>query len=183
MAARGRDVTRILILWLLVESPLHGYAVRRILAERGLAFWFPVDYGSIYAVLGALERQGYAQALETEREGARPERTRYAITPRGRRHLEELLREAWRHISTAADPVQAALLARDELEGAEVTRLLEQRVGDLEARLAALHAMARSAPDPAMVTRQLVLTQAELAWAREQLQSPHTPIGEEGAET
>src|SRR6267378_4287821 len=128
MAARGRDVTRILILWLLVESPQYGYAVRRILAERGLAFWFPVDYGSIYAVLGALERQGHARALQTEREGARPERTRYAITPSGRRHLEALLRAAWRHISTAADPVQAALLAQAELEESEVTALLEQRV-------------------------------------------------------
>ena len=175
MAGRGREVTRILILWLLSESPLHGYAVRRILAERGLAFWFPVDYGSIYAVLAALEQKGYVTALEAERQGARPERTRYAITQAGRRHLEELVEAAWQHINTAADPVQAALLANHELDAAEIQRFLHERLGQLEARREQIASMARSAPNPAMVDRQLALIEAEIEWTQKQLRKESTP--------
>ena len=64
------------------------------------------------------------------------------------------------------------MLARADLEESEVTSLLAQRVRDLEARLGELQAMARSAPSPAMVDRQLVLTQAELTWTRAQLPTP-----------
>ena len=84
-------LTRLLILWLLSEQSLHGYRIKRILDEETLAVWFPTRVGSIYAVLRTLVREGQVEAVAVEREGQRPERTRYAITAQGRRHFEDLL--------------------------------------------------------------------------------------------
>jgi DNA-binding PadR family transcriptional regulator len=153
-----------LILWLLSETSLHGYRIKKVLDDEGLRFWFPVEYGSIYAVLRTLSRGGYVKALSVEREGQRPERTRYSITPAGRRHLQELLRRAWRELPSPAEPILVALAARSELEDEEVSSLVSQRRAALETRLAQLDALARAAPAEEMVDRQRALTSAELQW-------------------
>jgi DNA-binding PadR family transcriptional regulator len=154
-----------LILWLLSETPHHGYRIKKILEEETLRFWFPLEYGSIYAVLRSLVRGGYVEAVAVEREGQRPERTRYAITRSGRRHLEELLRRAWRELRSPAEPIQLALAAQPELEEAEAEELLGERVDALRERLRLLDELARSAPAREMVDRQRALTRAELRWA------------------
>lgn len=158
-------MTRLLILWLLSEAPLHGYRMKKILDDEGLRFWFPIDVGSIYAVLRSLVKGGFVTVAAVEREGQRPERTRYAITREGRDHLAELLARAWRELPSPADPFQLALAARSELTEVEVERLLAERVDALRDRTATLDQLARSAPAPAMVDRQRALTSAELEWA------------------
>jgi DNA-binding PadR family transcriptional regulator len=158
-------LTRLLILWLLSEAPGHGYRIKKILDDDGLRFWFPIDAGSIYAVLRSLVKGGFVEVAAVEREGQRPERTRYAITREGRQHLADLLGRAWRELASPADPFQLALAARSELAEEEVERLLGVRIEALRDRLAALDQLRRSAPDPAMVERQRALTTAELEWA------------------
>ena len=165
MARSGPVLTRLLILWLLSEAPGHGYRIKKILDDEGLRFWFPIETGSIYAVLRSLVKGGFVTVEGVEREGQRPERTRYAITRDGREHFNELLSQAWRELRSPADPFQLALAARSELTGAEVTGLLGERIDALRARIAALNELARSAPAPEMVERQRLLTEAELAWA------------------
>lgn len=162
-------LTRLLILWLLSEGPLHGYRIKKILDDEGLRFWFPVEYASIYAVLRTLSRHGHVEPIAVEREGLRPERTRYAITQDGRAYLAELLRKAWRELPSPAEPIQLALAARSELAEEEVRQLLEVRREALGERLARLDELARSAPAPEMVDRQRALTQAELRWVQEQI--------------
>lgn len=162
-------LTRLLILWLLSESPLHGYRIKKILDDETLRFWFPVEYGSIYSVLRTLERQGHVRALAVEREGARPARTRYAITREGREHLRELLRTAWRELPSPAEPFQLALAARSELAEEEVEELLAERRAALDARLTHLDEVARSAPAGEMAERQRALTLAELGWIEQQM--------------
>jgi DNA-binding PadR family transcriptional regulator len=159
-------LTRLLVLWLLSEQPHHGYRIKKILDDEALLFWFPVEYGSIYAVLRSLVRNGYVETVAVERDGHRPERTLYAITPAGRRHLAELLERAWQELSPAGDPIALALAARSDLadEGL-VPSLLEARLSALRARLGRLDALERSAPAPEMVDRQRALTRAELEWA------------------
>jgi DNA-binding PadR family transcriptional regulator len=159
-------LTRLLILWLLSEQSLHGYQIKKTLDEDSLRFWFPVEYGSVYAVLRTMVKQGYVTPAGVEREGRRPERTRFAITRDGRRHLEDLLRRAWRELPSPADPVHVALAARSELDEAEVGELLEQRAAALGERLAALDRLSRSAPAWEMVERQRALTETELRWAQ-----------------
>jgi DNA-binding PadR family transcriptional regulator len=158
-------LTRLLVLWLLSEQPLHGYRIKKILDDDALRFWFPVEYASIYAVLRSLVRGGYVETVAVEREGQRPERTRYAITPEGRRHLVELLERAWRELPPAGDALALALAARSDLEDERrVQELLAERRDALSERLGRLDALARSAPAPEMVDRRRALTEAELEW-------------------
>jgi len=162
-------LSRMLVLWLLSEQPLHGYRIKRILDDEGLRFWFPIEFGSIYAVLRTLVKAGHVEAAAVEREGRRPERTRYAITPAGRRYLAELLERAWQELPSPGDPFALALAARSDLEDEErVPELLQARMRALRARLARLDGLARAAPAPELVERQRALTVAELAWAEAQ---------------
>lgn len=159
-------LTRLLILWLLSEQSLHGYRIKKILDDPGLRFWFPVEFGSIYAVLRSLLRGGYVDAVGVEREGQRPTRTRYAITREGRSHFAELLERAWRELPSPADSFTLALAARSDLEDERrVPHLLGARVAALQERLAQLEKLERAAPAPEMVERQRALTNAELEWA------------------
>lgn len=158
-------LTRLLVLWLLSEQSLHGYRIKKILDDEALRFWFPVEYASIYAVLRSLVRGGYVEAVAVEREGQRPERTRYGITGEGRRHLAELLERAWRELPSAGDPLALALAARSDLEDeSRVPELLAARRDGLRERLERLESQARSAPAPEMVDRLRALTRAELGW-------------------
>lgn len=163
-------LTRLLILWLLSEGPLHGYRIKKILDDETLRFWFPVEYGSIYAVLRTLERHGFVKPLAVEREGQRPARTRYEITRDGREHLRELLRKAWRDLPSPGEPFQLALAARSELPEAEVEQLLCERRDALGARIVQLDELAMSAPAPEMAERQRALTVTELRWVKEQIE-------------
>lgn len=169
MARGGPPLTRLLILWLLSEGPLHGYRIKRILEDDSLRFWFPVEYASIYAVLRTLVKDGQVKIVAVEREGQRPERTRYAITRAGRKQFAELLAQTWREPPSPVEAMQLALAARAELSDDEIEELLGERVEALRGRLKTLDGLARSAPAPDMVERQRALTKAELAWAQQQL--------------
>jgi DNA-binding PadR family transcriptional regulator len=164
-------LSRLLVLWLLSEAQLHGYRIKRILDDEALRFWFPIEYGSIYAVLRSLVKAGYVRTVAVEREGNRPERTRYAITATGRRHLAELLERAWRELPASADPIVLALAARSDLaDERRVPALLADRAAALRERLSELARLERSAPAPEMVERERALLQAELSWAETMLE-------------
>ena len=105
-----------------------------------------------------------------EREGQRPERTRYRITQSGREHFRELLRKAWSEPARIADSLNLALAARAELEEGEAVTLLSDRRDALRNRLLEVERVQSSAPDPEMVDRMRILTQAELTWVEELLE-------------
>jgi DNA-binding PadR family transcriptional regulator/ADP-ribose pyrophosphatase YjhB (NUDIX family) len=157
-------LTRLLILWLLSEQPLHGYRIKRILDDPALRFWFALDYGSVYAVLRTLEREGLVEQAALEQEGGRPPRRRYAITRAGRTALGELLREAWVDLPRSGEPVDLAVAARSELEDREVDDLLARRSRALRDRVRELSELRKSAPTQDLVTRHIALAEAELAW-------------------
>jgi DNA-binding PadR family transcriptional regulator len=160
------------VLWLLSEQSLHGYRIKKILDDQGLRFWFPIEFASIYSILRSLVKAGYVEAVLVEREGQRPQRTRYAITREGRRHLAELLERAWRELPSPADPFALALAARSDLEDdRRVPQLLRERVAALRERLDLLEEIERSAPAREMAERQRALTRAELEWAETLLAS------------
>jgi DNA-binding PadR family transcriptional regulator len=159
-------LTRMLVLWLLSEGPLHGYRIRSILGDDTLGFWFPLEDASIYSCLRTLVKRGYARVLGKERAGRRPPRTRYAVTPQGRDHLRELLRRAWVELPATAEPVALALAATSELERGEVAELLAARESALRERLRALPAVRRRAPAGEMAERLAALTRAEIRWLK-----------------
>jgi DNA-binding PadR family transcriptional regulator len=164
MATGSATLTRLVVLWLLSEGPLHGYRIKKILDDEGLSFWFPIEYASIYTVLRTLVKTDHVRIVAVERDGQRPERTRYSITRSGRRHLNALLERAWREPPRPADPIQLALAARSELGEERVAALILERAEALRQRLILLERLGRSAPAPEMVGRQAALTRAELEW-------------------
>jgi DNA-binding PadR family transcriptional regulator len=77
------------LLGLLAGGPRHGYDLKRAHDER-LPQAKPLAFGQVYATLGRLERDGYVTEAGQEREGG-PDRTSYALTDEGRRHLDAWL--------------------------------------------------------------------------------------------
>lgn len=76
---------RFAILGLLVEQPLHGYAIQAALEERFAELCEPSP-GDVYRALATLERAG-SVARASARVGRRPERKVYSPTVQGRAAL------------------------------------------------------------------------------------------------
>jgi DNA-binding PadR family transcriptional regulator len=80
------------LLGILAGGPAHGYDLKR---DHDMRFpgAKPLAYGQVYATLARLERDGDAEIAETA-QGGGPERTVYALTPEGRRTLDDWLEQA-----------------------------------------------------------------------------------------
>jgi DNA-binding PadR family transcriptional regulator len=157
-------LVRLLVLWLLSEQPLHGYRIKRALDDEGVAFWFPVEFASVYSLLRTLVKQGHAEELGLEQEGARPERMLYRISRKGRAHYRDLLERAWSEPEPPGERVLVALAALPDLAPERLQAALQRRKAALTERLAQCAALADAAPEPAMVQRTLALTRADLKW-------------------
>ncbi|MEM7123455.1 MAG: PadR family transcriptional regulator [Pseudomonadota bacterium] len=161
--------TRLLILWLLSEHPRHGYQIKSILTDPGLAFWFPIEDASIYAMLRSLTKQGLARVAGEERVGKRPSRTLYKITPQGRAALAAELANAWGGVTENGRPIHAVLAARDEFEPYELCDGLKARLSALSARRERLDVLSLRAPSPFLARREAALLDAEIAWAEQEI--------------
>ena len=80
-----------LVLVVLANEPMHGYALKWILAEKSKYHIQPV-FGRLYPLLAILERRGLI-AGSIELAGRSRVRKVYAITSRGRTRLEFLIRQ------------------------------------------------------------------------------------------
>src|SRR6201987_3726942 len=81
------------VLVCLCEKPMHPYEVAQTLRQRAKQESVRLNYGSLYAVVEALEKRGLIKATGTIREGKRPERTVYEITDDGSREMVDWLTE------------------------------------------------------------------------------------------
>jgi len=128
------------VLACLVERPMHPYEISTTLRTRGKERSIKLNYGSLYSVVGALEKHGLICARETVREGRRPERTVYAVTDAGRAEFEDWLAELLSTPTTEPSSLEAALSLAAGLPPDEVARLLQQRCQRLEIETAGLQA-------------------------------------------
>jgi DNA-binding PadR family transcriptional regulator len=128
------------VLSLLRERPMHPYEIQRLLKERHKDDVLVLKRGSLYHAIRRLGEAGLIEAVDTTREGRRPERTTYRITRAGERALVEWLRtliavpRRERSEFTAAVSFLVHLTPEDA-----VVRLL-RRIEQLEAEIAALDA-------------------------------------------
>ena len=60
---------------------MHPYEILQILKARHKDDVLVLRRGSLYHAIRRLEQDGFILALETTREGRRPERTTYQLTP------------------------------------------------------------------------------------------------------
>src|ERR687886_476440 len=162
------------VMALLYERPMHPYEMVSLMRERGKHESVRLRYSSLYSVVETLQREGLIVALETQREGRRPERTVYGLTEAGSEEfldwLRELLREPVKEYTQFAAGLSfLPALPPDEAVALleERARLLEEEAGSLRSRLASV--VEQGLPRLFIVEseHELVLREAELRWVRE----------------
>jgi PadR family transcriptional regulator PadR len=88
------------LLAVMEEGPAYGYEMTKRLRARGLSM---VGEGSIYPLLGRLEREGLVETYRAASEGG-PPRKYYRPSPEGRRALSAGVSE-WQAARDAVDGV------------------------------------------------------------------------------
>ncbi|MFC3960923.1 PadR family transcriptional regulator [Nocardia jiangsuensis] len=167
----ARTPLTLAVLSLLAECPRHPYEMQALIRQRHVGDVVRLRGGSLYDAIARLDGIGLIEAVGSDRNGARPERTVYAITAAGRVQLTEQLRE---YLAEQAEefPVFPAGLAHAlHLPAPEVVALLRRRAAALTARIADVDAdlgVATAAAVPRAVLLEAEYAQAvrraELAW-------------------
>jgi PadR family transcriptional regulator PadR len=105
-----RGVLDLCLLAVMGDEPAYGYEMTKRLRERGLSI---VGEGSIYPLLGRLERQGLVETYSAASNGG-PPRKYYRPSSEGRRALRSGVAE-WRAardaVDAVLDPVEAEVAA------------------------------------------------------------------------
>jgi DNA-binding PadR family transcriptional regulator len=129
---------------LLEERPMHPYEMYQTLLLRKEDALVKLRPGTLYHAINRMAADGLVRATHTDREGNRPERTTYEITPAGRARFVE---SVTRMLSTPVNHFPSFPLAMAEahhLPLADVVALVEARVAAVAADLAALDADVRT---------------------------------------
>ncbi|HVC47500.1 MAG TPA: PadR family transcriptional regulator [Terracidiphilus sp.] len=165
-------IWEIAVLAFLREGPMHPYQMQRLLRERHKDEILALKRGSLYHAIGRLQRSGLILAASTGREGRRPERTTYRITPEGRAELLRSLRAIIATPRRESSEFMTAMSFLIHLTPAQAIPRLEERAASLEADIA--HSSAGLAAASVRVLRinlveseyLLAMLRAELAWVR-----------------
>src|SRR5260370_41596423 len=114
------------VLALLFERPMHPYEMAATMKERHKEDSIKLRYGSLYTVIDMLLARGLLAAKEVSREGKRPERTVYALTPVGLDELRDWMRELLRDPAKEYPQFEAGLCLLPALPPHEAGSLLRQ---------------------------------------------------------
>jgi DNA-binding PadR family transcriptional regulator len=175
-----RNLWALTVLCLLRERPMHPYELQRLIRERKKDDFLELKRGSLYHNIERLQSAGLIAAVETTREGRRPERTIYRLTTPGKEELITWLRELLAHPGRDSVPFVAAISFMGHLGQKDALNQLRNRSAHLGAEITQLDAaLAELTPH---LGRLLILEteyaramrQAELEWVRsliEDLQS------------
>src|SRR5207342_3141088 len=167
-----RSTLGLIVLWLLVEEPMHVYRMQKLIEAFGKDRVVNVrSRASLYQALERLTRHGLVDVRETVRSEGYPDRVVYAITDAGRKTAEEWLREMLRTTDGEYPEFVAAVSVVAGLEPDDARAQLEERAERLAAELAEIEALV--AENPALPRlflleeeyRRAVVT-AELEWVR-----------------
>jgi DNA-binding PadR family transcriptional regulator len=175
MMAEKRKVANLLALAVLstvIQRPMHRYEMASVMRARGKDRDMNVKFGSLYTVVKNLEKNGFLEAVETTRQGARPERTVYRITQAGRQELVDWTRELLCDPHTERTWFTAGLSVLAALTPQDAIGLLRTRLQRLTESLDA--ARAQAAEDGAWVPRLFLvedeyrraMAEAEIGWVR-----------------
>ncbi len=162
----------IAVLALLREAPMHPYQMRRLLTARHKDEILALRHGSLYHAIRRLEAARQIAIESTGREGRRPERTTYRMTPEGAEAFAAALRKMVSAPKHESSEFMAAMSFLVHLPPEEAAARLRERAAALEASIAAREAALAGAA--ARVTRihlieseyLLVMLRAELQWVR-----------------
>jgi DNA-binding PadR family transcriptional regulator len=122
----------------LYEQPMHPYEVAQTLRQRAKQESVRLNYGSLYAVVESLEKNGFIKATGTVREGKRPERTVYEITDDGSREMDDWLTELISVPTKEYPAFMAGLSFLPALDPDDALMALRSRAEGLSVKLAAM---------------------------------------------
>ena len=125
--ARLANPLALAVLALLFERPMHPYEMASTLKERHKEASIKLRYGSLYTVIELMLARGLIAAKGTSREGKRPERTVYTLTPSGLDELRDWMRELLRDPTKEYPQFEGALALLPVLPPDEAVSLLRQR--------------------------------------------------------
>jgi len=154
------------VLSYLSQHPMHPYALARALREHGDDRSIKFSHGSLYMVVGQLERAGFVAQQETGRAGQRPEHTVYALTDAGRAELRDWLRSLVAEPQHEYPAFVSALSLITALPPAEAVELLRRRRGLIAADRARVEALigdslARQVPGLFLIEEEYRLDQLD----------------------
>ena len=135
------------VLVCLYEKPMHPYEVAQTLRQRAKQESVRLNYGSLYAVVEALEKRGFIKATGTVREGKRPERTVYEITEDGSREMDDWMTELIGVPAKEYPAFMAGLSFIPSLPPEEALVALRSRADALRVRLAGMRGAMKAARD------------------------------------
>ncbi|MET7848148.1 PadR family transcriptional regulator [Streptomyces avermitilis] len=167
------------VMVLLTEKPMHPYEIAQTLRRRGKDTTTKINYGSLYTVVQNLEKHGFVEVAEVQRQGNRPERTLYGITDAGREEATEWLSDLLAVPAREYPIFETALSLLGVLHPDEVTRLLEERLTQLEVQVASarggLEKLYETLPRLFLVETeyQLHMVEAQAEWVRGFLRELH----------
>jgi DNA-binding PadR family transcriptional regulator len=167
MRPNPNDLT---VLGLLAHEPLHPYEMARRMREWHIEEFTGSRRSALYHAVSRLLHSGLIEEVQRGREGARPERTTYAITTAGHEHLLALLRDMIATTERELPSFAAGLTFMSRLEPADAATQLEHRAARLREELAALEAAQAGLPGdlPRVYAIELEYTiairRAELRW-------------------
>jgi len=160
----------LMVLALLGEGDMHPYEMMRLMRQRRDDRLVPIANGTLYHTVARLERTGLVAEVGVDREGNRPDRTTYTLTPRGGDAVREWVRRELARIDHPAE-FRVALAEAHNLDRDEVIALLRIRRAVLAASLATVRegraaAFERGVPEQFLleVERAVLLQGADLAW-------------------
>jgi DNA-binding PadR family transcriptional regulator len=166
------------VLACLAQRPMHPYEMSATMREQRKDTAVRLNYGSLYSVVGSLQRKGHIEQVgPATRQGNRPERRTYALTEAGSAALTAWVTSLVREPAVEFPGFAAGLDHLTALPPADAAAALRSRehalVADVERRHAEITAsteeLARRGLGRVYVLEEdyrLAMVEAELAWVR-----------------
>ena len=168
----------LLLLGILRREAMHGYRLVEIV-ETELRACTDLKKPTAYFLLGKLARSGLVTRTRT-REGKRPPKWVYRLTPKGEETFQSLLRQNMAAFTPPKYPASVGLAFLTALAPEESRRLLSQRLTAIEARAAGIGLLDESdGPSALVASHERHQLLAEATWLTEILANgqgrPATP--------
>jgi DNA-binding PadR family transcriptional regulator len=162
------------ILGLLKEQTMHGYQLKKRLADTLGSFW-QVSYGSLYPALRRLQKQEAVEMIFPKEEVGRRKNV-YRITAKGEAIFAELLERAGQD-ATTDDAFSVRLAFFKYLKPETRIRLLERRRAFLDGRSSNLSDALHRAKETidnytlSLMNHQLAATEDDIRWLDDMIQA------------
>ena len=153
----------LLLLGLLQKEEMHGYQLHEFI-DSFMQTCVDLKKSTAYYLLEKMAKQGYVTRTE-EREGNRPPRRVYHLTPAGEEHFLDLLQQNLATYLPAKFPGDTGLTFLDNLPTEETVVLLQQRRQQLAKALTLIEQTpTHTGSLQFMIEHQQIHLQSELTW-------------------